>query len=127
MDRTEDKVSGLRLGAVDYITKPFEAEELVLKIHNILKRAGKEDVKTISLGCLHIKLDELVVEDGHHTYNMTPRESELLKYLIEHRNILLKREEILKEYPYLEAGDLDEALAFAAWLAESPEEALAAQ
>ena len=37
------------------------------------------------------------------------------------------RDEILKEYPYLEAQDLDEALAFAAWLAESPEEALAAQ
>ena len=37
------------------------------------------------------------------------------------------RDEILREYPYLEAEDLDEALAFAAWLAESPEEALAAQ
>lgn len=37
------------------------------------------------------------------------------------------RDEVLKEYPYLESQDLDEALAFAAWLAESPEEALAAQ
>jgi len=96
-NQKEDRLRGLKIGADDYITKPFEAEELVLRIHNILKRAGKEDLKMITLGCLQIKLDELVVEDGHHTFNMTPRESELLKYLIEHRNVLLKREEILTE------------------------------
>ena len=51
----------------------------------------------MTLGCLQIKLDELVIDDGDHSFNMTPRESELLKYLIEHRNLLLKREEILTE------------------------------
>jgi DNA-binding response OmpR family regulator len=96
-NQKEDKLKGLKIGADDYITKPFEAEELVLRIHNILKRTGKEELRTFTLGCLQIKLDELVIEDGEHTFNMTPRESELLKYLIEHRNLLLKREEILKE------------------------------
>jgi DNA-binding response OmpR family regulator len=96
-NQKEDKLKGLKIGADDYITKPFEAEELVLRIHNILKRSGKEELKAMTLGCLQIKLDELVIDDGDHSFNMTPRESELLKYLIEHRNLLLKREEILTE------------------------------
>jgi DNA-binding response OmpR family regulator len=96
-NQKEDKLKGLKIGADDYITKPFEAEELVLRIHNILKRTGKENLQTISIGCLQIRFNELTVEDGSDSYNMTPRESELLKYLIENQNKLLKREEILKE------------------------------
>jgi DNA-binding response OmpR family regulator len=93
----EDKLKGLKIGADDYITKPFEAEELVLRIHNILKRSGKEDHETVTLGRLNIRFHQLVIEDGTQTFNMTPRESELFRYLIDHQNVLLKRETILEE------------------------------
>jgi DNA-binding response OmpR family regulator len=96
-NRKEDKLKGLKLGADDYITKPFEAEELVLRIHNILKRTGKEELQSVQLGKLEVKFNELVIESGDDRHSITPRESELLKYLIEHPNTLLTREQILED------------------------------
>lgn len=96
-NQKEDRLRGLKIGADDYITKPFEAEELVLRIQNILRRSGKESLQEMILGCLRVRFNELVIEDGEHSYGMTPREAELLRYLADHRNELLKREEILEE------------------------------
>jgi DNA-binding response OmpR family regulator len=45
-----DKLKGLKIGADDYITKPFEVEELILRIKNILRRAGRADGETLSIG-----------------------------------------------------------------------------
>lgn len=91
-----DVVTGLELGADDYITKPFEAEELVLRINNILRRSGKSGVGSVQMGHLEIKFDELIITDPENQFQMTQREGELLKYLIDNRNRLLRREEILK-------------------------------
>ena len=96
-NQKEDRLRGLKIGADDYITKPFEAEELVLRIHNILRRSGKEGLESVNVGCLQISFNDLVIDDGNQRYNLTPREAELLKYLFEHKNTILKREQILKE------------------------------
>lgn len=96
-NQKEDRLKGLKLGADDYICKPFEAEELVLRIHNILKRSGKESGGPVHLGCLNISFEELSIHDGKETHNLTPREAELLRYLIDHQNTVVKREDILEE------------------------------
>jgi len=96
-NQKEDKIKGLKIGADDYITKPFEVEELVLRIHNILKRSGKKEIESIKLGHLEIKFNELLIKDPENEHQLTQREGELLKYLLENKNRVLKREEILSE------------------------------
>ncbi|CAN5172677.1 response regulator transcription factor [soil metagenome] len=97
----EDIIQGYKLGADDYITKPFDSEVLLLKIKAILKR--NEEINRESenmqfdLGRYHFnpKLRELIV-DGK-TQTLSPKENELLKMLAEHKNDLLPRERALKK------------------------------
>jgi DNA-binding response OmpR family regulator len=97
----EDKIKGLNLGADDYIVKPFEADELVLRLNNILKRTEKavsqlpqEDIITIS----NYTFDTSRLELSCNDYNkqLTQKEGELILYLFNHKHQLLKREDILK-------------------------------
>lgn len=88
-----DKVKGLRLGADDYIVKPFELQELLARVETVLRRYNLKD-KTISIG--NIKIDTLsrtVMLKG----NVVPlplKEYDLLIYLIRNKNIALYRESI---------------------------------
>jgi DNA-binding response OmpR family regulator len=97
----EDIIQGYKLGADDYITKPFDSEVLLLKIRAILKRNddfNKEaDNKEFDLGSYHFhpKLRQLV-HNGQ-TQTLSPKENELLKMLAEHLNDLLPREAALKK------------------------------
>jgi DNA-binding response OmpR family regulator len=98
----EDKIKGLKLGADDYIVKPFDADELVLRLKNIIKRSTNSVKPTIK---------EESIEIGAYTFNqrrlellykeeiqqLTEKEANLIKFLVEHKNQMLKREEILKE------------------------------
>ena len=98
----EDIIQGYKLGADDYITKPFDSEVLLLKIKAILKRneeLNKEaENKEFDLSSYHFnpKLRQLT-HDGN-TQTFSPKENELLKMLAEHMNDLLaKRSGIEKD------------------------------
>lgn len=97
----EDIIQGYKLGADDYITKPFDSEVLLLKIKAILKRNEEEnrvsDNIEFDLGRYHFnpKLRELKHDEL--TQTLSPKENDLLKMLAEHKNDLLPRERALKK------------------------------
>ncbi len=93
----EDRLTGLKIGADDYITKPFEADELVLRLKNILKRSkisGPEE--TLILENYQLDFENLKLKHPQQDQLLTLREAELLKYLILHKNQLIKNAEILE-------------------------------
>lgn len=91
----EDRIQGLKLGADDYITKPFDAEELVLRIHNILGRAGKLKQEVVEFLSFQLNMDQLELVHPEKTQKLTRREAELLYYFITHHNKLIKTKDIL--------------------------------
>jgi len=97
----EDIIQGYKLGADDYITKPFDSEVLMLKIKAIIKRNEEDhkvsDNQEYQLGNYHFnpKLREL--KHGDLIQVLSPKENELLKMLSEHKNDLLTREKALKK------------------------------
>lgn len=97
----EDIINGYKLGADDYITKPFDSEVLLHKIKAILKRNEElnreADNMQFDLGRFHFnpKLRELMIAGK--TQTLSPKENELLKMLAEHKNDLLSREKALKK------------------------------
>ena len=95
----EDKVSGLEMGADDYITKPFEMKEVLARVHAVLRRFGEEDQveKKLSFDKLVINLDsyELLV-DGKRV-DTPPKELELLFHLASAPNRVFTRNQLLDE------------------------------
>jgi DNA-binding response OmpR family regulator len=95
----EDKVNGFRIGADDYITKPFSMRELLFRIEVFLRRTkslNADKNMVYSIGSLQFSYAELKISDaGGHSSNLTQREADLLKFLCENANKVLKREEIL--------------------------------
>ncbi len=96
----EDKLRGLKLGADDYIVKPFEADELVLRIQNILKRSRKLSLNTsqtveIAIGEFSFDTQRLELKKANTIQQLTEKEAALLLYLFENKNKLIKREDIL--------------------------------
>ena len=93
----EDIVRGLKIGADDYITKPFDPEVLILRINNILKRAysSSNDEYKVSKSVLKFNTLELVC--GNLKEKLTLKEAQLLKYFIINKNKILAREDILTE------------------------------
>ncbi|PKM93430.1 MAG: DNA-binding response regulator [Firmicutes bacterium HGW-Firmicutes-1] len=102
-DDVSDKVMGLDMGADDYMTKPFAIEELLARIRVALKRKEKAEKEDEHKGKIYI-FKGLEVDDIKRqvTYNgdnieLTKKEYELLKYLLENKNIALDREKILEK------------------------------
>ena len=92
---TADKVRGLKLGADDYITKPFEAVELLARIEAVLRRT-KHINKIFTVGDITIYLDERIAKLNDVIVELTNQEFELLEVLINNRNIALSREKLIE-------------------------------
>lgn len=96
----KDIIEGFRLGADDYITKPFDSEVLLMKIKAILKRnrtaANNNDLKEFSIGKYKFNTIERTICLGDQQQKLSPKESELLRLLCVHMNEVLPREEALQ-------------------------------
>jgi len=95
----EDRIHGLQLGADDYITKPFSIEELILKIEIFLKRKyiASSDLEEYKIGIFTLDHKNLKLKNGDQESNMTQKEVDLLKLMIENVGNTLRREDILKK------------------------------
>lgn len=96
----EDKIKGFRLGIDDYVTKPFDEEELLFRIKAIMGRAGKMEapdngMRPVSLGrYVFDRVNQQLKSDGH-CQRLTLKESQILGMLAESVNNMVKREEIM--------------------------------
>ncbi|MDR7372833.1 response regulator transcription factor [Flavobacterium aquidurense] len=95
----EDKIIGLKLGADDYIIKPFEVDELILRLQNILKRIEQkrtlEGNNIIEIGSYIFDNERLTLNNKNHVQQLTEMEASLIEYLYLNHNQLLKRDQIL--------------------------------
>lgn len=93
----EDKLKGFSVGGDDYITKPFNFDELTMRIEAILKRtkSATPEQKEFNIGKYILKVDELKLINGDEVSSLTKKEAALLEFLVKHINQPVKREDML--------------------------------
>jgi DNA-binding response OmpR family regulator len=109
-DEDIDKIIGLEVGADDYMTKPFNPRELVARVKSVLRRAAPErrrsETDEITYGDLVINAGKREVYVGDEEIRLAPKEFDLLWELLDHRGIVLTRDQLLERvWGYTFAGD----------------------
>jgi two-component system alkaline phosphatase synthesis response regulator PhoP len=121
-----DKVTGLQIGADDYLTKPFDTMELVARLQALLRRSqlpGARLADTYEFGDVKVDFKRSEVTRAGVVVAMSAREFQLLKYLIEHRDETISREELLKEvWGYEATPETRTVDVHMAWLRQKLEE-----
>ncbi|MCU9812334.1 response regulator transcription factor [Paraclostridium sp. AKS81] len=90
-DSVMDKVSGLQMGADDYVSKPFAIEELLARIQVVFRRENNANSKTLNFKDLSINIESRLVKKGDKELNLTNKEYELLLYLMENKEKVISR------------------------------------
>ena len=106
-DTIVDKVSGLDIGADDYMTKPFEIEELLARIRNALRKKTSVSTTNSLYACgLTLNIERHLAEIDNVPIELTKREFNLLQFLLENKGIVITRETLLeKVWGYDYSGD----------------------
>ena len=94
-DDTENKIKGFGFGADDYLTKPFHREELVARIHAIIRRSKGHSQSVIKTGLVNVNLDAKTVDVGGSTVHLTGKEYQMLELLSLRKGTTLTKEMFL--------------------------------
>lgn len=95
-DKLDDRVRGLKMGAEDYIIKPFEPKELLARIEVVLRRYSRNSIQ-LKYRDIEVNLTERMVRQAGETIFLTPKEFDLLVLFIRHIDEALSREKILQQ------------------------------
>ncbi len=96
LDQSVDRVKGLKAGADDYVNKPFNYEELLLRIQKQLDKVKfhNSEATTINIGTNQIDLVSYTIKNAKGLHQMSSKEASLIKYLYDNKNRVISREEI---------------------------------
>lgn len=95
LDSESDEVSGLGRGADDYVAKPFSSTVLVARIQSLLRRTGVGSMENLLVGGVELRYRERMVLANERRVLLTPKEFDLLYYLMQNKNLVLTRDQIL--------------------------------
>lgn len=90
-----DRIHGFEVGVDDYVVKPFSPKELMMRVSAIIKRVGKPESEIVKIGSLWVDFTARRVTVDGESVDLTPKEYDLLFYLVKNRGIALSREKLI--------------------------------